>query len=149
MKKFLIALLSLLSAVLMWGCQKDINPDTSDVSAPPEVEPNRVAYSEMLHVGIEEDNGSNVSLRSPAEFRYDDEGNLIVVRLTDPAILSFCIPDKYIDGMGIVDGVKVTEAIQTLEVLLNENALDLKSVQMIESVIYILESIPVMYDTFT
>ncbi|MBR2859516.1 MAG: hypothetical protein IKB90_05445, partial [Alistipes sp.] len=116
MKRFFGILLVLLLVMTLMGCQKATAP-TLDTTEPPTTEGSsdlsttlpdeRTEEYECVIVDVE-DNGGHYSLMTKVTIEYYD-GEVVNIFIDEPAVLAFQVPEKYNNGVGIVDGNDVLD----------------------------------------
>lgn len=131
MKRFFGILLVLLLVMTLMGCQKATAP-TLDTTEPPTtggssdlsttLPDERTEEYECVIVDVE-DNGGHYSLMTKVTIEYYD-GEVVNIFIDEPAVLAFQVPEKYNNGVGIVDGNDVLDLTSQIHTYLATNDVD-------------------------
>lgn len=129
MKRFIGILLALLLVMTLMGCQKATAP-TIDTTEPPTTEldlsttlpDERTEEYKSVCVDIA-NNGGYYALMSKVVIDYY-QGEVIAIYVEEPVTLAFKVPDKYTNGVGVVDGNDVADITSKIHTYLAGNDTD-------------------------
>lgn len=156
MKRFLGILLALLLVMTLMGCQKATAP-TIDTTEPPTTESSsdlattlpdeRTEEYEHAIVDIE-NNGGHYSLMTKVTIEYYD-GEVVNIFLDEPAVLAFQVPEKYTNGVGIVDGNDVLDLTSQIHTYLATNDIDEETKGLLCNIVQWLDDIALLTSAST
>lgn len=156
MKRFFGILLVLLLVMTLMGCQKATAP-TLDTTEPPTTEGSsdlsntlpdeRTEEYECVIVDVE-DNGGHYSLMTKVTIEYYD-GEVVNIFIDEPAVLAFQVPEKYNDGVGIVDGNDVLDLTSQIHTYLATNDVDEETKGLLCNIVQWLDDIALLTSAST
>ena len=151
MKRFFGILLVLLLVMTLMGCQKATAP-TLDTTEPPTTEGSsdlsttlpdeRTEEYECVIVDVE-DNGGHYSLMTKVTIEYYD-GEVVNIFIDEPAVLAFQVPEKYNNGVGIVDGNDVLDLTSQIHTYLATNDVDEETKGLLCNIVQWLDDIALL-----
>ncbi len=131
MKRFIGILLALLLVMTLIGCQKAAAP-TIDTTEPPATETSSSLSTTLPDERTEEyedvcvdiaNNGGYYALMSKVVIDYY-QGEVVAIYVEEPITLAFEVPDKYTNGVGVVDGNDVLDITSKIHTYLADNNAD-------------------------
>lgn len=156
MKRFFGILLALLLVMTLMGCQKATAP-TLDTTEPPTTESSsdlsttlpdeRTEEYEHAIVDIE-NNGGHYSLMTKVTIEYYD-GEVVNIFIDEPAVLAFQVPEKYNNGVGIVDGNDVLDLTSQIHTYLTTNDVDEETKGLLCNIVQWLDDIALLTSAST
>ena len=156
MKRFFGILLALLIVMTLMGCQKATAP-TLDTTEPPTTESSsdlsttlpdeRTEEYEHAIVDIE-NNGGHYSLMTKVTIEYYD-GEVVNIFIDEPAVLAFQVPEKYNNGVGIVDGNDVLDLTSQIHTYLATNDVDEETKGLLCNIVQWLDDIALLTSAST
>lgn len=156
MKRFFGILLVLLLVMTLIGCQKATAP-TLDTTEPPTTEGSsdlsttlpdeRTEEYECVIVDVE-DNGGHYSLMTKVTIEYYD-GEVVNIFIDEPAVLAFQVPEKYNNGVGIVDGNDVLDLTSQIHTYLATNDVNEETKGMLCNIVQWLDDIALLTSAST
>lgn len=156
MKRFFGILLALLFVMTLMGCQKATAP-TIDTTEPPTTESSsdlvptlpdeRTEEYEHAIVDIE-NNGGHYSLMTKVTIEYYD-GEVVNIFIDEPAVLAFQVPEKYNNGVGIVDGNDVLDLTSQIHTYLATNDVDEETKGLLCNIVQWLDDIALLTSAST
>ena len=156
MKRFFGILLALLLVMTLMGCQKATAP-TLDTTEPPTTESSsdlsttlpdeRTEEYEHAIVDIE-NNGGHYSLMTKVTIEYYD-GEVVNIFIDEPAVLAFHVPEKYNNGVGIVDGNDVLDLTSQIHTYLATNDVDEETKGLLCNIVQWLDDIALLTSAST
>ena len=156
MKRFFGILLALLLVMTLMGCQKATAP-TLDTTEPPTTESSsdlsttlpdeRTEEYEHAIVDIE-NNGGHYSLMTKVTIEYYD-GEVVNIFIDEPAVLVFQVPEKYNNGVGIVDGNDVLDLTSQIHTYLATNDVDEETKGLLCNIVQWLDDIALLTSAST
>ena len=156
MKRFFGILLALLLVMTLMGCQKATAP-TLDTTEPPTTESSsdlsttlpdeRTEEYEHAIVDIE-NNGGHYSLMTKVTIEYYD-GEVVNIFIDEPAVLAFQVPEKYNNGVGIVDGNDVLDLTSQIHTYLSTNDVDEETKGLLCNIVQWLDDIALLTSAST
>lgn len=156
MKRFFGILLALLLVMTLMGCQKATAP-TLDTTEPPTIESSsdlsttlpdeRTEEYEHAIVDIE-NNGGHYSLMTKVTIEYYD-GEVVNIFIDEPAVLAFQVPEKYNNGVGIVDGNDVLDLTSQIHTYLATNDVDEETKGLLCNIVQWLDDIALLTSAST
>lgn len=156
MKRFFGILLVLLFVMTLMGCQKATAP-TLDTTEPPTTEGSsdlsttlpdeRTEEYECVIVDVE-DNGGHYSLMTKVTIEYYD-GEVVNIFIDEPAVLAFQVPEKYNNGVGIVDGNDVLDLTSQIHTYLATNDVNEETKGMLCNIVQWLDDIALLTSAST
>lgn len=156
MKRFFGILLVLLLVMTLMGCQKATAP-TLDTTEPPTTESSsdlsttlpdeRTEEYEHAIVDIE-NNGGHYSLMTKVTIEYYD-GEVVNIFIDEPAVLAFQVPEKYNNGVGIVDGNDVLDLTSQIHTYLATNDVDEETKGLLCNIVQWLDDIALLTSAST
>lgn len=156
MKRFFGILLALLLVMTLMGCQKATAP-TLDTTEPPTtggssdlsttLPDERTEEYEHAIVDIE-NNGGHYSLMTKVTIEYYD-GEVVNIFIDEPAVLAFQVPEKYNNGVGIVDGNDVLDLTSQIHTYLATNDVDEETKGLLCNIVQWLDDIALLTSAST
>lgn len=156
MKRFFGILLVLLLVMTLMGCQKATAP-TLDTTEPPTTESSsdlsttlpdeRTEEYECVIVDVE-DNGGHYCLMTKVTIEYYD-GEVVNIFIDEPAVLAFQVPEKYNNGVGIVDGNDVLDLTSQIHTYLATNDVNEETKGMLCNIVQWLDDIALLTSAST
>lgn len=156
MKRFFGILLVLLLVMTLMGCQKATAP-TLDTTEPTTTESSsdlsttlpdeRTEEYECVIVDVE-DNGGHYCLMTKVTIEYYD-GEVANIFIDEPAVLAFQVPEKYNNGVGIVDGNDVLDLTSQIHTYLATNDVDEETKGLLCNIVQWLDDIALLTSAST
>ena len=156
MKRFFGILLVLLLVMTLMGCQKATAP-TLDTTEPPTTGgssdlsttlPDERTEEYECVIGDVEDNGGHYSLMTKVTIEYYD-GEVVNIFIDEPAVLAFQVPEKYNNGVGIVDGNDVLDLTSQIHTYLATNDVDEETKGLLCNIVQWLDDIALLTSAST